>query len=89
MTSVKLHELSGTGYELFHDFESFLDELTNQEITSVEGGFFLSGFGFGHGYFNSKFGSHNGYFGGYGGYGSYSGGYSGYSGHSGYGFGYK
>ncbi|MBE9008112.1 hypothetical protein IQ259_24390 [Fortiea sp. LEGE XX443] len=88
MTNVAINELNTIGYDLFHDSESFLDQLTSQEMLSLEGGFFSASYG--SGYFNSKFGSHNGYY-GYGGYGSYgSGSGSGsVSGYGGYGFGHK
>jgi len=85
MSNIEINEIDIIGYGLFHDSESFLDELTYQEVPSLAGGWFGSWFG--PGFFNSKFGSHNDYFGyggyGYGGYGSHSG-YSGYGGYSGY-----
>ncbi len=40
MSKIKISELHAAGSELFHDSESFLNELTDeQEIDSVLGGF--------------------------------------------------
>ncbi|AOY84126.1 hypothetical protein BJP36_33590 [Moorena producens JHB] len=40
MSNIKISELRSAGSELFHDSESFLNELTDeQEIDSVLGGF--------------------------------------------------
>ena len=40
MSKIKISELHSAGSELFHDSESFLNELTDeQEIDSVLGGF--------------------------------------------------
>lgn len=38
MASIKIHNLKPTGSELFNDSESFLNELSEGEINSVEGG---------------------------------------------------
>lgn len=37
MASIKIHDLNPAGSELFHDSESFLNELTDEEL-GVEGG---------------------------------------------------
>jgi hypothetical protein len=39
MTSIQISELHPIGFELFHDDESFLDNLTDDEIRSITGGF--------------------------------------------------
>ncbi|NEO71589.1 hypothetical protein [Moorena sp. SIO3H5] len=42
MSKIKISELHAAGSELFHDSESFLNELTDeQEIDSVLGGFHI------------------------------------------------
>ncbi|NEO35936.1 MAG: hypothetical protein F6J90_06185 [Moorea sp. SIOASIH] len=42
MSNLKISELRSAGSELFHDSESFLNELTDQqEIDSVLGGFHI------------------------------------------------
>ncbi|MEB3182490.1 MAG: hypothetical protein VKL59_26155 [Nostocaceae cyanobacterium] len=67
MANVAINELNVIGSALFHDFESFLDELTSQETAFLEGGFGFSGFG---GFSGSYSGGYSGsYSGGYGGYG--------------------
>ncbi|MBW4643871.1 MAG: hypothetical protein KME23_12925 [Goleter apudmare HA4340-LM2] len=66
MANVAINELEIIGYKLFHDSESFLDELTSQEIASLQGGFGYSGYG--------GYGSHSGGY-GYGSVSGYSGGY--------------
>ncbi|WP_193193984.1 hypothetical protein [Nostoc sp. MG11] len=38
MANIKIHNLRPAGSELFNDSESFLNELTEGEITTVEGG---------------------------------------------------
>jgi hypothetical protein len=38
MASIKIHNLRPAGSELFKDSESFLNELTEGEISTVEGG---------------------------------------------------
>ena len=38
MSNLKISNLTTTGSELFLDSESFLDELTNQEIDNLLGG---------------------------------------------------
>lgn len=38
MANIKLSELSPTGSELFHDSESFINELSSEEIGDVLGG---------------------------------------------------
>lgn len=38
MASIKINELRPAGSELFQDSESFLNELTNEELGTVEGG---------------------------------------------------
>lgn len=38
MATIKISELYPTGYELFQDAETFLNELTEKEINSVAGG---------------------------------------------------
>lgn len=38
MAGITISDLSPAGSELFHDFESFLDELTERDILSVAGG---------------------------------------------------
>ncbi|MDZ8241874.1 MAG: hypothetical protein RMZ69_32855 [Nostoc sp. ChiQUE01a] len=37
MATIKIHDLSPAGSELFHDSESFLNELTDEEL-GVNGG---------------------------------------------------
>ncbi|MCC5647546.1 hypothetical protein LC607_32490 [Nostoc sp. CHAB 5824] len=39
MNIIKLENLSNTGYLLFQDSETFLNELTEDELNSVKGGF--------------------------------------------------
>ncbi|MEA5503396.1 hypothetical protein VB735_09795 [Halotia wernerae UHCC 0503] len=77
MAEIKIFELYPIGYNLFHDFESFLGELTTQDIGSIEGGYFsgLSG-GWSGGWSGGLSGGYSG--GLSGGYsGGLSGGYSG------------
>lgn len=38
MSSIKVNDLSPAGSELFQDDESFMNELTNDELGSVQGG---------------------------------------------------
>jgi DNA replication initiation complex subunit (GINS family) len=38
MSNIKISELQPTGLELFQDCESFINELTDQEIGSIKGG---------------------------------------------------
>jgi len=38
MASIKIHDLGPAGSALFQDSESFLNELTDEEIGTVEGG---------------------------------------------------
>jgi hypothetical protein len=38
MANIKLHDLSPVGSEFFQDSESFLNELTNDELVGVQGG---------------------------------------------------
>jgi hypothetical protein len=38
MASIKIHDLRPAGSELFNDSESFLNELSEGEISTVEGG---------------------------------------------------
>jgi len=38
MAKIKITDLSPTGSKLFHDSESFLDELSDGEIGSIKGG---------------------------------------------------
>jgi hypothetical protein len=38
MASIKISELRPTGLELFQDTESFLNELTDNEVGVIEGG---------------------------------------------------
>lgn len=40
MATIKISELHPAGSELFQDSESFLNELTEQEIGGVQGGLF-------------------------------------------------
>ena len=37
MANIKIHDLRPTGSELFHDSETFLNELTDEDL-GVEGG---------------------------------------------------
>jgi hypothetical protein len=39
MSSIEISNLSPAGSQLFQDTESFLDELTDQELGEIEGGF--------------------------------------------------
>lgn len=39
MSSIKVNDLNPAGSELFQDYESFMNELTNEELGSVQGGF--------------------------------------------------
>jgi hypothetical protein len=38
MSSIKIHNLSPSGSELFSDSESYLNELTDNEMGGIEGG---------------------------------------------------
>lgn len=38
MTTIKISELAPTGFNLFKDHESFLHELTDDELGRIEGG---------------------------------------------------
>jgi hypothetical protein len=38
MANIKLHDLTSVGSEFFQDSESFLNELTNDELFGVQGG---------------------------------------------------
>lgn len=38
MASIKIYDLGSAGSELFQDSESFLNELTDEELGTVEGG---------------------------------------------------
>lgn len=61
MATIKISDLASTGAELFHDSESFLNELTNQEINDVLGGGRLLGITVGgqNWYFSLRFAEPN------------------------------
>ena len=40
MSSIKVNDLSPAGSELFQDYESFMNELTNEELGSIQGGIY-------------------------------------------------
>jgi hypothetical protein len=42
MSNIKIHNISPSGSELFHDSESYLNELTDNEMGSIEGGTTIS-----------------------------------------------
>ena len=42
MSSIKISQLPPAGSELFEDAESFLHELTNEEIREIKGGLIVS-----------------------------------------------
>jgi hypothetical protein len=82
MANIKIDELYATGYDLFQDSESFLNELTNPTIDVIAGGGFSGGFGFGSYSASYSQGSYNSFPRSY-----YSGG-SGYGGYGGYAYGH-
>jgi len=45
MSQIKISKLEPTGLELFEDSESFLNQLTFEEISVIKGGFTLGGGG--------------------------------------------
>ncbi|QLE39980.1 class IIb bacteriocin, lactobin A/cerein 7B family [Nostoc sp. C052] len=38
MATIKINNLNAAGSDLFNDSESYLNELTNEEVTSINGG---------------------------------------------------
>ena len=43
MSKIKISKLQPAGFELFEDRESFLHQLTEEEISLIKGGFTLAG----------------------------------------------
>ena len=43
MSQIKISKLQPTGFELFEDKESFLHQLTEEEISLIKGGLTLGG----------------------------------------------
>jgi len=62
MASITLSELKIAGSELFQDSESFLNDLSEVDSISVNGGGYSGGYGFSHG--------HGGGYGNYGEFGA-------------------
>ncbi|WP_066378628.1 MULTISPECIES: hypothetical protein [unclassified Anabaena] len=58
MANITVDQLHLTGYDLFQDFETFLNDLTHQTIDLIAGGGYSGFFGFG-GYTFYSNGSYN------------------------------
>jgi hypothetical protein len=43
MASIKISDLRPSGFDLFGDSESFLDDLSDNDLATVNGGSFLEG----------------------------------------------
>ncbi|MBD2343006.1 hypothetical protein [Anabaena subtropica] len=74
MANITIDTLYLTGYDLLCDFESFLNELFPEEMSSIQGGFWgkSSGYNsFSGGGFSGHSGSYNSFSGGSFGYGGY------------------
>ncbi|QLE56040.1 hypothetical protein [Nostoc sp. TCL26-01] len=74
MANITIDTLYQTGYDLFHDSESFIDQLESQEHQVITGGYYSNFYGFNSfsgGGFSGSYGSYNAFSGGYSGYGGY------------------